>query len=491
MLSVSVWRCLGEVRIVAEFYRLPHWMLTALVMAAALCIMLQTLAISYSFRRLRTGWVRRAENWLECVILAALFLFAALLAQVQYALFCEFLAPSDYALARQLIFLLAAVLGTTTAVGTELIWPFFVVGGTAVLLPMAEMVTGPAYPLFFFASMLFFMIRSVHICLMRRRELYTQISSLSIKEAIDTLRTGLLFFRPEGDILLCNRRMDTLARQISGYPLQNGRAFQQLLECGPLLSGCTREVLGGQQVFRLPDASVWSISSHSIPMGRKTLILLTADDVTERWNAVTLLAQQNQALEKRGQELRHTIEHLQAICEAEEIARSKGRVHDLLGQRISLLLRALRDNQQPDDARLIDFVCNLSAALREEQTPGPVQRLEMLRETFRGMEVSVEIRGELPENAEVADSFAEIAVECVTNAVRHGYATCIQFHFFQNDCWRMTVTDNGIPPAGPIREGGGIHEMRRRINRLGGTLELYTVPRFSIQIFVPKEALRE
>ena len=32
----------------------------------------------------------------------------------------------------------------------------------------------------------------------------------------------------------------------------------------------------------------------------------------------------------------------QAICEAEEIARSKGRVHDLLGQRISLLLRALR-----------------------------------------------------------------------------------------------------------------------------------------------------
>ena len=91
----------------------------------------------------------------------------------------------------------------------------------------------------------------------------------------------------------------------------------------------------------------------------------------------------------------------------------------------------------------------------------------------------------------LTDSFAEIAVECVTNAVRHGYATRVQFHFFQNDCWRMTVTDNGLPPSGPVREGGGIGGMRRRIDRLGGTLELHTVPRFRIEISVPKEAVQE
>ena len=114
----------------------------------------------------------------------------------------------------------------------------------------------------------------------------------------------------------------------------------------------------------------------------------------------------------------------------------------------------------------------------------------------------METQGTLPEDEEVAENFAEIAVECVTNAVRHGYASRVQFHFFQNDCWRMTVTDNGlppsgpvreggIPPAGPIREGGGIREMRRRIHRLGGTVELYTVPRFRIELSVPKEAVRK
>lgn len=474
----------------AEFYRFPQWILTALVMIVAVCIALQTLAISYSFRRLPAGWARKVENGMECAVLAALFFFAALLGQVQYGLYGSFLLPSAYGNARQVVFLLCAVLGASAAVGTELIWPFFVIGGAAVLLPLTEEITGAAYPFFFLCALLYFLLRSVHICLLRRRELYTQISSISVKEAIDTLHTGLLFFQRSGEPLLYNRQMDILARQLTGQPLRNGLKFQWHLESGQLQGGCVREVLGNQQVFRLPDASVWRVTAYAIPMDRSTCILLTADDVTVQWDAVKHLALQNEVLEQRGRELRHTIEHLQAICEAEEIARSKGRVHDLLGQRISLLLRALRDGQQPDEALLMDFARSLPSALQEDSTPTPTHRLALLRETFRSMDVSVEVRGALPEDETVADAFAEIAVECVTNAVRHGYATRIQFHLFHNDCWRMTVTDNGIPPAGSIREGGGIGGMRQRMARLGGNMELYTSPRFRIELSVPKEAER-
>lgn len=95
-----------------------------LVMAVALCIVLQALNISYSIRRLRAGWARIAENGMECAVLAVLFLFAALLGQVQYGLYGNFMAANSYAFARQVVFLLAAVLGTSAAVGTELIWPF-------------------------------------------------------------------------------------------------------------------------------------------------------------------------------------------------------------------------------------------------------------------------------------------------------------------------------------------------------------------------------
>ena len=164
----------------AEFYRFPQWILTALVMIVAVCIALQTLAISYSFRRLPAGWARKVENGMECAVLAALFFFAALLGQVQYGLYGSFLLPSAYGNARQVVFLLGAVLGATAAVGAELIWPFFVIGGLAVLLPLTEAITGAAYPFFFLAALLYFLVRSVHICLLRRRELYTQISSISL-----------------------------------------------------------------------------------------------------------------------------------------------------------------------------------------------------------------------------------------------------------------------------------------------------------------------
>ncbi|MFR3289688.1 MAG: hypothetical protein ACLTSG_05095 [Lachnospiraceae bacterium] len=133
----------------AEFYRLPNWALTALVMALALCIVLQTLAISYSIRRLPAGWARRLENGMECAVLAVLFIFAALLAQVQYALYCGFLVPGAYAFARQAVFLMTAVLGTAAAVAAELIWPFSPSAGRQSCCPLLNSSWGLHTPSFF------------------------------------------------------------------------------------------------------------------------------------------------------------------------------------------------------------------------------------------------------------------------------------------------------------------------------------------------------
>ena len=77
---------------------------------------------------------------------------------------------------------------------------------------------------------MFYLIRSIHICLIRQRDIHTNISSDSIKEAIDKLRTGLLLYNVDGDILLSNRQMDIIAKQMTGNPLQNAKRFQQIIE---------------------------------------------------------------------------------------------------------------------------------------------------------------------------------------------------------------------------------------------------------------------
>ena len=53
-------------------------------MVVAVCMVVETLNVPYNIRRLPAGWGRRVENAMECTVLAALFLFAALLGQVQY-----------------------------------------------------------------------------------------------------------------------------------------------------------------------------------------------------------------------------------------------------------------------------------------------------------------------------------------------------------------------------------------------------------------------
>ena len=63
----------------AEFYRFPHGILTMLVMAVALCIVLQALNISYSIRRLRAGWARIAENGMECAVRIADNIFSPII----------------------------------------------------------------------------------------------------------------------------------------------------------------------------------------------------------------------------------------------------------------------------------------------------------------------------------------------------------------------------------------------------------------------------
>ena len=473
----------------SEFYSLPYWVLIVLIMLMAVGIILQTQTITYSFRRFRKSWIFMSENVLECVVLLALFTFALIIARIQLSSICGYALYGDYDILRQLVFLLMAVFGTITFVSVDSIEPLFVVCSSSVLLPIMEKLTGSLYPVFYILSFLFLLLRSAYLCWLRRQEINTNISFISIKEAIDNLRTCLLLFRSNGDVLLSNQQMDLLAKQMIGRSIDNGIEFQNTLKNGHLLKDCSKEILSDQQVFRIQNHTVWIFSLYDIPVGKRKLFLLCADDITQRWNAMTDLDYQNQILKQRGQELLHTIENLQAICEAEEIARNKAKVHDLLGQRISLLLRTIRDGHELDKELLKDFVYKLPSLLSEEEDPGPNYRLNMLKKTFEGIDVSIEIQGDLPDDLEVANIFANIAIECVTNAVRHGYASRVQFHFFQNDYWRMSVIDNGIPPTGKIREGGGITEMRRQVDRLGGILELHTIPRFNIQIFIPKEGL--
>ncbi len=471
----------------AQFYNWPYWILAILQMLIAFFIIAQTLVVTQSISRLRNDWKIKLENGMEIGILIVLFCYAAMISQVLYGLSLNCLLPSGFELYREIIFYLIIFLCVTGAVSLDVTWPFFVIVFASMLYPLAEYIFGAYYPYFFLSAILFFGIRSIRIYFLYTKELRNSISLVSVKEAINQLHSGLLLCRMDGEIVLCNQQMNELGEQLIGKNIKNGKEFEQTIKSGTLAQGCFREKLADQMVFRLADGHIWGFKKFELILEYRNHTLMIADDVTEYWNTVSTLVKRNEELEKRRQELSRNIENLQAICEAEEIARGKDRVHDLLGHRISLLLRALRGGRQPDEKLFLNFVEKLPSALREDNKPNPARRLELLVDTFGKMGVQIQIQGRLPKREEIAETFSKIAIECVTNATRHGYANHIQIHFFENEAWHMNVTNNGLPPEKPIHEGGGISGMRHRVQQLCGKIEIQTEPQFRIQISIPKE----
>ena len=155
-------------------------------------------------------------------------------------------------------------------------------------------------------------------------------------------------------------------------PLHSGRDFQRHLEGWSTHWRMYPGDAGGSTGFRLPDASVWSISAHDIPMGA-TDICPAYRQRCYRTSGMqwALLARQNEALERRGQELRHTIEHLRVICEAEELAGAKAE-STICWDSVSVCCsRALRGGQQLDEALLMDFARSLPRHFGEDNMLSP------------------------------------------------------------------------------------------------------------------------
>ena len=47
---------------------------------------------------------------------------------------------------------------------------------------------------------------------------------------------------------------------------------------------------------------------------------------------------------------------------------------------------------------------------------------------------------------------------------------------------KMILTNDGTPPSGPIVEGGGLGNLRRRVEGEGGTMTVESAPRFRLTI---------
>lgn len=163
------------------------------------------------------------------------------------------------------------------------------------------------------------------------------------------------------------------------------------------------------------------------------------------------------------------------------------RAHDILGQRLSVLLRIIQTEKKLDYDLLTALSKGLLAELKEEQKErSPYAELDNIQEIFKAIGVDIIFEGQLPDKLNQARLFAEVIREGSTNAVRHGFATKINIQVkLENNDWKLTIKNNGYSSAKPIVPGTGIRLMRKKVADYGGSLDIIQKPLFTLSVVIP------
>ena len=208
--------------------------------------------------------------------------------------------------------------------------------------------------LYLFAN-LYFIFRSMIMLDMEWCRIRESVTRLSIKEAVDFFPGGILYANEKGRTLIVN---PTMNRLLAAFNIDSASDALSLWETLMNLQNNYNVgiyALDDKLLIRIRNAGSWLFSKQTIFVRKKKYIQLLAIDITDEDVLTREMEETNRALEEIGRELSSSLNTIEQLEKEREILRMKARVHDILGQRLSILSRLLES-----DMETIDIVKNIN-----------------------------------------------------------------------------------------------------------------------------------
>ena len=302
----------------------------------------------------------------------------------------------------------------------------------------------------------------------------------AIKESFDRLPTAVCFFDRAGGIVLCNRQMYRLSQYLLNSDMQYLEELQKALVSPP--KGIM-PIASTENTYRFPDGLVWKFEKAAVTdRYGETYIQLTAADVTALHRALEQLAEDNRRLEQDAEKLRRLSENVAAVAREREQLAAKSAMHDSLAACITVTKQYLAGDLGGINADVVLREWEKSIVFRDaERLPAR----EALYESADSSGVAIRIRGTEPAGGAADLMYAAMQV-CLNNAIQYAQATELMTNIWEDgDRYTVLIRNNGRPPEKTITEGGGLSNLRRRIERIGGTMTVQSLPEFALVIGIP------
>ena len=303
----------------------------------------------------------------------------------------------------------------------------------------------------------------------------------AIKESFDQLPTAVCFFDNLGGIVLCNRQMYRLSQYLFQSDMQYLGEVKIALASPP--DGVVR-LSDMEDTYRFPDKTVWQFEWMKVTdRYGEVYTQLTAADITELHRALVQLADDNRKLDEDAKKLRELSENVEAVAKEKELLAAKSAMHDSLAASITVTKQYLAGDLGEVDAGMVLQEWEKSIAFREAAL---LSAKEKLFHDAKSSGVMVQMKGEEPKGS-AADLMYVAMQVCLNNAIQYAQATELEINIWNNaDNYTVMIGNNGKQPEKTIMEGGGLTNLRHRIEAAGGTMNVQSLPKFSLIIDIPK-----
>ncbi|MBR4158272.1 MAG: hypothetical protein IKR07_05100 [Oscillospiraceae bacterium] len=308
-----------------------------------------------------------------------------------------------------------------------------------------------------------------------RRWRSSHITADSIRESMDGLPAGVCYYLEEGRCILVNHRMHDVCRALTGRDLQNGAAFF--------------EAVKGDGVRLLPDGTAVRFRHRRFVYENAPLHELIADDVTEIYRKSEQLRSDNERARQLSEDMKAYGFNIGETVRRQEILEAKIHIHDEMN---GLLLAAQRSLQagtaDADRAEVLRLWRSQMLLLRKAADRHPDVGVVADLETLAGV-IGIELFWDGKPDTEDTDAlrlFLLATREAMANAVRHAGAKRL-FIRVRGDSTAILAdySNDGDPPAGEVRETGGLANLREKVSLVGGEMCVETDTQFRLRIRIP------
>jgi len=336
----------------------------------------------------------------------------------------------------------------------------------------------PAVPLL--AALMFTGMACIEIrsCIRIRNR---SLTMMSVKECMDELPVGICFYRNGGLTKLTNRRMNSIACRLTGSCIMDAESFQKTVFAG-----------NEAPVVCSEDGRAYSFIHREDVLDGRPIHELIAFDNTEEYRLTEELREKQKRARKTNARLRALNSTIEYITMERETLHIKMHIHDSFGEMLLMTRHYLSDSGNTDTDEMLSLWRRNIALLKDEKREAWLGPCFMGLTHADSLGIHIELSGKLPEDEKLISVVDSAITVHVTNVLRHAEGDIAYISSERTpDGYVLRFTNNGLPPSAPVTETGGLANLRRRTEYIGGNMTINSAPQFEMILRLPEDTQEE